>query len=294
MKNYLDIITTHFGFSNFNDFTSSIVHKNLMSRTIPYTGILTTIGYYVEHYIGLNSATMVAFFVLVMTELFTGIIASKKRGIRIESRKFSRFGLKLMVWISLFFVLNVFKMEYTNSSSATSGVYEWLHIFIVGYVNMEYLISILENLGVITGKNYGSLIGLVKSKLGNINQPGVQNLEDYMQESEESLHIVDKDGIILWANNKDYLGYESNEYIGKSIREFHRDQDVIDDILQRLLKGENLNNYAAYLLCKDGSIKRVLITSSGHWKDGRFVHTRCFSRGIDGLPIDEGSGYISK
>ena len=32
--------------------------------------------------------------------------------------------------------------------------------------------------------------------------------------------------------------------------------------------------------CKDGSIKDVLITSSVLWEDGKFIHTRCFTRDI--------------
>jgi hypothetical protein len=59
--------------------------------------------------------------------------------------------------------------------------------------------------------------------------------------------------------------------------EFHADQDVITDILTRLLGGEKLYNYKAKLLCKDGSTLSVLIASSGLWDGEDFVHTRCFT-----------------
>ena len=32
--------------------------------------------------------------------------------------------------------------------------------------------------------------------------------------------------------------------------------------------------------CRDGSIRRVLINSSVLWRDGQFVHTRCFTRDV--------------
>jgi PAS domain-containing protein len=32
--------------------------------------------------------------------------------------------------------------------------------------------------------------------------------------------------------------------------------------------------------CKDGSIRHVLINSSGYFEDGKFVHSRCFTRDI--------------
>ena len=55
---------------------------------------------------------------------------------------------------------------------------------------------------------------------------------------------------------------------------------VIGDILEKLGAGEKLAEYPARLRCKDGSIKDVLIDSSVLWKDGRFVHTRCFTRDV--------------
>jgi PAS domain S-box-containing protein len=58
------------------------------------------------------------------------------------------------------------------------------------------------------------------------------------------------------------------------------DEPVICDILDRLGAGEQLAEYPARLRCKDGTIKHVLIDSSVRWKDGKFVHTRCFTRDI--------------
>jgi signal transduction histidine kinase len=76
------------------------------------------------------------------------------------------------------------------------------------------------------------------------------------------------------------LGYTREEYVGRSITDFHADQDVIGDILARLRAGEKLAEYPARLRCKDGSIKDVLIDSSVMWNDGKFIHTRCFTRDI--------------
>ena len=129
---------------------------------------------------------------------------------------------------------------------------------------------------------------------GILKTPLIEDLKDYLMNSSESLHIVDASGAILWANKTelDYMGYTEDEYFGADIRRFHRDPEVILDILTRLSNGETLKNYAAYLKAKDGSIKRVLINSNGYWRDGEFIHTRCFSRDITELVIPEGTGYI--
>jgi PAS domain S-box-containing protein len=103
---------------------------------------------------------------------------------------------------------------------------------------------------------------------------------DYLDNAVVGLHWVDGEATILWANKADYepLGYTKDEYLGHKITEFHADEDVISDILQRLLGGESLYNYKARLLCKDGSTKSVLIASSGLFDDAdSFVHTRCFT-----------------
>ncbi len=109
-----------------------------------------------------------------------------------------------------------------------------------------------------------------------------QELSDFINNGAMGLHWVGPDGYIVWANQAelDLLGYSHEEYIGHHISEFYADTDVIDDILRRLQANETLHDYEARLLCKDGSIKDVLINSNVYWKDGKFIHTRCFTRDI--------------
>ncbi len=96
------------------------------------------------------------------------------------------------------------------------------------------------------------------------------------------LHWVGPDGIILRANKSELelLGYSHDEYVGHHIAGFHASKEAIDDILARLSRDEKLHDYEARLRCKDGSLKIVQINSSGFWKDGNFVHSRCFTRDI--------------
>jgi len=103
---------------------------------------------------------------------------------------------------------------------------------------------------------------------------------DYLDNAVVGLHWVDGEATIIWANKADYepLGYTKDEYIGHKITEFHADQEVIGDILERLLGGQSLYNYRANLLCKDGSTLSVLIASSGLFDDSdSLLHTRCFT-----------------
>ncbi|HVK19446.1 MAG TPA: PAS domain S-box protein [Fimbriiglobus sp.] len=109
-----------------------------------------------------------------------------------------------------------------------------------------------------------------------------QELSDFFDNATVGLHWVGPDGTILRANRAelDLLGYPPDEYIGRHIAEFHADRDVIEDVLRRLRAGETVRDREARMRCKDGSIRHVLIDSSVLWENGRFVHTRCFTRDI--------------
>jgi PAS domain S-box-containing protein len=109
-----------------------------------------------------------------------------------------------------------------------------------------------------------------------------QELEDFFENATVGLHWVGPDGTILRANRAELelLGYSRDEYIGHHIAEFHADRGVIEDILQCLARQETLHDHEARLRCKDGSIKHVVISSNVLWEDGRFIHTRCFTRDI--------------
>jgi PAS domain S-box-containing protein len=105
---------------------------------------------------------------------------------------------------------------------------------------------------------------------------------DLAETASIALHWVGVDGTILWANQAelDLLGYTREEYLGHKITEFHVDGPVIDDILNRLCRGERLQEYEARLRAKDGSIRHVVINSSVLFENGKFVHTRCFTRDV--------------
>ena len=109
-----------------------------------------------------------------------------------------------------------------------------------------------------------------------------EELAEFFENATVGLHWVGPDGTILRANQAELalLGYSREEYVGRPISDFHADEDVICDILKRLEAGERLDEYPTRLKCKDGSIKDVVIDSSVLFRDGQFVHSRCFTRDV--------------
>jgi len=104
-----------------------------------------------------------------------------------------------------------------------------------------------------------------------------EELNDFFENASVGLHWIDADGRILRANKTELamLGYAASEYIGHPVTEFHADRPVVDDMLDRLARGETLRNYPARLRCRDGSIRHVLVSSNARWERGRFAHSRC-------------------
>lgn len=163
MKKLLDDLVFHFGFDSGEKYIQSMFHHHLLMFTVSVSLVSATI----ETLFGLKVITLTAFIIMLTFELFTGIVASRIRGNRISSRKFSRFGFKLFTWLVFLFILNVFKNQYAQSL-ILSELFNWLHSTIVIYVSLEYLISILENLDTITGADNSMLTKALRRRVKSV------------------------------------------------------------------------------------------------------------------------------
>ena len=119
-------------------------------------------------------------------------------------------------------------------------------------------------------------------KLGAELKEREAELRDYVENALIGMHWVSATGEILWANKAELqlLGYEYEEYVGRHISEFHADASIIEDILCRLTRFEELVGYESRLRCKNGSLRDVRIHSNVYVRDGKFVHSRCFTTDI--------------
>lgn len=135
-----------------------------------------------------------------------------------------------------------------------------------------------------------------RNRMQQALQVSESEMKDYLENAVIGMHWVAADGMILWSNQAELalVGYEPDEYIGHHISEFHADKDVIDDILQRLGRNEQLHGYEARLKHKDGSLRDVRIDSNVYMRNGRFVHTRCFTTDIsDKKQIEHSSSHLA-
>ncbi len=140
-----------------------------------------------------------------------------------------------------------------------------------------------QNLAMAAANNSVRATEAKQEPRGTENYLSGTEFTEFLQNAAMPVHLVGPDGTILWANNAELklLGYTAEEYIGRKINDFHADELIIRDILNRLARGEELHDCEARLRAKDGSIRYVCITSNVHWdNEGHFLHTRCFTRDI--------------
>ena len=106
--------------------------------------------------------------------------------------------------------------------------------------------------------------------------------EEFIMNSSIGIHMVSANGIIEYANLRELemLGYDREEYVGHHISEFQMDGRVVEDMVERLAKYEELKNYPSMVRGKS-EIKYVLYNSSVYVQNGEFVHTRCYGSDID-------------
>lgn len=102
--------------------------------------------------LGFDHTTFMAFFVMVIFELGSGVSASIVEGKKIVSRKISRFGFKLLTWLVLIYITHVFAEAYATKGAVIAWFTSAFHETVIGYIMWEYIISILENMERITGR----------------------------------------------------------------------------------------------------------------------------------------------
>lgn len=132
-------------------------HATTILLTI--SGVATT----VEVVLGIKGATALAFCVLALVELVTGIYASLKvRKEKYESFKIGRFTIKIGVILAVLYILNTFAKEFATSVPLMGQAFELMQVGMFAYSAQEYLVSVLENLAAISGKEKTHLLNLFK------------------------------------------------------------------------------------------------------------------------------------
>lgn len=127
--------------------------------TSTFTGLIASL-------IGMEWMAFLAFLIVMILELVSGIWASLVKGDTFQKGKLFRFIFKAFCYIVIMSATFLFAENYrTQGKEFVAGIFDWLHIFLVVQIVLENIYSILENVGVIQGKPKGELIEAIKSKM---------------------------------------------------------------------------------------------------------------------------------
>jgi len=103
-------------------------------------------------------------------------------------------------------------------------------------------------------------------------------LAELLENAPEGVYQTDRDQTILWANQALFrlFGYAAQECIGQNAAAFYAQDDVLPNLWEKLMRREEVCNFAAEIKCKDGATKHVLIHANGLWEEEQLLRARYF------------------
>jgi|SRR6185437_2442237 len=123
----------------------------------------------IDKFFGLDGAAFVALGFVFLVELISGIVAAHVRKETISSAKLSRFTLKVACYLVLISVTYLMAISFANhKKDVAAWVFDWLHVFLVAQIVLENIVSILENLAVMSGKDKAAWINKIQEKFNGI------------------------------------------------------------------------------------------------------------------------------
>lgn len=159
MKSLLARFVHAFGFDDLADFAGSLLF-------IRYSDLLffaALAGSVIQSIFGVHPYVMAGFVVVIGIEVVSGLWASKVKKIKPQSKRWERFGFKLIVYIVGLAVL--YWLSFIDDG-LISQAFLWIRNLWVTYVGLGYFLSIKENLDVIRGKELPlDFSGMVMSKI---------------------------------------------------------------------------------------------------------------------------------
>lgn len=130
--------------------------------------VLAAVWVSIDKVFGLDGGAFVALAFVFVAELLTGITAAHVRGETISSVKLSRFSLKVACYLVLIAVTYLMSISFKNhKNDVATWVFDWLHVFLVVQIVLENIVSVLENMAVINGKDKSAWINKIQEKFNS-------------------------------------------------------------------------------------------------------------------------------
>ncbi|MGB4774091.1 MAG: phage holin family protein [Daejeonella sp.] len=168
MKLFIQKLLKTFDYNSWTELAQSLVPSSKYHLSV-VSMIISALAVSVDKIFGLDGLAFSALLIVFVTELISGIGASNIRGDQISSMKLSRFTFKVFYYLVLIAVPYLMSNSFKNHSKDLAAIiFDWLHIFLVVQIVLENMISILENLAVISGKDKTHWINKIQTKINTL------------------------------------------------------------------------------------------------------------------------------
>lgn len=169
MQNFFNRLLQSFAYGSGMEFCQSLAPSTKYTNMSVTGGVVSSLAVVVAKLFGLD---LLAFCFLLLgfaIELFSGLIASVIKKEQISSFRFSRFAIKAVCYLFLIAMPFVFANNFkAQGRDLANTVFDWMYLFFLFQISFELVISITENVAVISGKSKEYWIAKLQDKLVNI------------------------------------------------------------------------------------------------------------------------------
>jgi len=141
----------------------------VVSLTFPGLSGLASLVPDIPLALGIQTAALIMMLMAFVVELLSGIAASRIKKERFSSFRLSRFSFKVFIYLVLIAVPYHWSQNYAAKGEAVMAeCFDWLQNFLIIHIAQENMVSILENLAVIEGKEKSAWIESIKTKITSL------------------------------------------------------------------------------------------------------------------------------
>jgi len=156
-----------FGFADLDEFLKSAFGFIYTSTSIIKIDLIAAFMLSsVSFLFGFNHLFLIAYVVLLVSEWYTGVQASLKRGEPHESKKLGRMILKIATYLVPIYILNTFakNSDFLKIMDVELDPFSWLYWAVLLGIIWQLLVSLLENLDSLGVKYAKTLIRIINKK----------------------------------------------------------------------------------------------------------------------------------
>lgn len=161
-------ILQSFGYNSFGELGLSLAPSFKYHITL-CVAIVSGLSSAISLLFGLDALAFLALLIAFLFELVSGLKAASVRGEEFQSSKMSRFSFKVFYYLIIICLSWVMTMSFEyRGRDIASMFFSWLHIFLIVQIVLENIVSISENISVISGKPKSHWITSIQEKVNSI------------------------------------------------------------------------------------------------------------------------------